>query len=174
MVFAGRATARREALLAQLVEFGLAPWGPGWRRTSLRDCCRGERMVMDDFLRAYGGASVAVNIHHTAEGVLAGRDVGCNRRLLELAAIGAAQVVDDRGDLHACFTPGEEVRTFRSAQKLRAYVEELLHDLPAAEALGGGPAPPGDAGAHLHAPAAAPGPYGRVRLVSSPSDGPVA
>lgn len=136
VVFAGRATARREALLAQLVEFGLAIWGPGWRRTSLRDYCRGERMVMDDFLRAYGGASVAVNIHHTADGVLAGRDTGCNRRLFELAAIGSAQVVDDRADLHDCFTAGEEIRVFRSAQELRGHVEELLHDLPAAEAMG--------------------------------------
>jgi spore maturation protein CgeB len=136
VVFAGRATARREALLAQLVEFGLAVWGPGWRGTSLRDYCRGERMVMDDFLRAYGGASVAVNIHHTADGALAGRDTGCNRRVFELAAIGAAQVVDDRADLHGAFTEGEEVRVFRSAHELRAHVEALLQDLPGAEAMG--------------------------------------
>ncbi|HJS48012.1 MAG TPA: glycosyltransferase, partial [Gemmatimonadales bacterium] len=136
VVFAGRATARREALLAQLVEFGLAVWGPGWRGTSLHDYCRGERMVMDDFLRAYGGASVAVNIHHAAEGALAGRDTGCNRRVFELAAIGAAQVVDDRADLHGAFTEGEEVSVFRSAHELRARVGALLQDLPAAEAMG--------------------------------------
>jgi len=136
VVFAGRATARREALLVQLVEFGLAVWGPGWRGTSLRDYCRGERMVMDDFLRAYGGASVAVNIHHTADGALAGRDTGCNRRVFELAAIGAAQVVDDRADLHGAFTEGEEVRVFRSAHELREHVQALLHDLPGAEAMG--------------------------------------
>jgi spore maturation protein CgeB len=136
VVFAGRATARREALLAQLVEYGLAVWGPGWRRSTLREYCRGERMVMDDFLRAYGGASVAVNIHHLADGELAGRDTGCNRRTFELAAIGAAQVVDDRADLHGAFTEGEEVAVFRSAQELRARVEALLQDLPAAEAMG--------------------------------------
>lgn len=136
VVFAGRATARREALLAQLVEFGLAVWGPGWRRTSLRDYCRGERLVMDDFLRAYGGASVAVNIHHAADGALAGRDTGCNRRVFELAAIGAAQVVDDRADLHGAFTEGEELRVFRTAGELREQVGGLLQDLPAAEAMG--------------------------------------
>ncbi len=27
---------------SELVEFGLALWGPGWRQTSLRDYCRGE------------------------------------------------------------------------------------------------------------------------------------
>ncbi|NNG15258.1 MAG: hypothetical protein HKM89_02175, partial [Gemmatimonadales bacterium] len=42
VVFAGTATPRREHLLTELVEFGLAVWGPGWRKTSLRDYCRGE------------------------------------------------------------------------------------------------------------------------------------
>ena len=42
VVFAGSATPRRERLLAELVEFGLAVWGPGWRKTTLRDYCRGE------------------------------------------------------------------------------------------------------------------------------------
>ena len=33
VVFAGTATPHRERLLSELVEFGLAVWGPGWRRT---------------------------------------------------------------------------------------------------------------------------------------------
>src|SRR5690606_35680321 len=41
VVFAGTATPRRERLLGELVEFGLAVWGPGWRRTALKDYCRG-------------------------------------------------------------------------------------------------------------------------------------
>jgi hypothetical protein len=42
VVFAGTATPHRERQLCELVEFGVAVWGPGWRRTRLRDYCRGE------------------------------------------------------------------------------------------------------------------------------------
>ena len=41
VVFAGEATPRREMLLNELVEFGLAVWGESWKKTSLKDYCRG-------------------------------------------------------------------------------------------------------------------------------------
>ncbi|MEK6688885.1 MAG: hypothetical protein AABZ01_10570, partial [Gemmatimonadota bacterium] len=67
VVFAGRATRRRELLLAQLVEFGLALWGPGWRESALRDYCRGEVTNTEEFVRADAGASVAVTIHKRSD-----------------------------------------------------------------------------------------------------------
>ncbi len=135
VVFAGSATPRREALLAGLTEFGLALWGPGWRRTSLRDYCRGEVPGTDDYVRAYGGASVAVNIHHTAAG---NGDVEgtVNQRAFEIAAIGVPQVVDLRADLPALFQPGRDLVTFQDAAGLRAAVEALLQNPQAAEQLG--------------------------------------
>jgi hypothetical protein len=103
VVFAGTATPRREALLAQLVEFGLAIWGAGWRKTSLRDYCRGEQVRTEEFVRAYAGATVAVNIHHRL-----GEDeveATCNQRLFEIASVGVLQVVDYRLDLDRWFRP---------------------------------------------------------------------
>ncbi|MEP6574686.1 MAG: hypothetical protein ABJD11_18440, partial [Gemmatimonadota bacterium] len=67
VVFAGAATPRREQLLAELVEFGLAVWGPGWRKTGLRDYCRGELPTTEDFVRAYAGATVGINIHQSID-----------------------------------------------------------------------------------------------------------
>ncbi len=135
VVFAGAATPRRERLLSELVEFGLALWGPGWRKTSLRDYCRGEVPSTDLYVNAYGGASVAVNIHHVAvEGDLP--EASCNLRLFELASMGLAQVVDERGDLARCFVPGREVAVFRNGQELRSMVRELLEDPASAERLG--------------------------------------
>lgn len=134
VVFVGTATPEREHLLASLVEYGLAIWGAGWRQSSLRDYCRGEALAMDDFVRAYAGASVAVNIHRTGE-ALSVTETGCNERVFELAAIGAPQVTDRRADLAAHFTEGEEVRTWGDAQELRAHVEALLHDPAEAERL---------------------------------------
>ena len=135
VVFAGSATARRETLLTGLVEFGLALWGPGWRRTSLKDYCRGEVPSTEEYVRAYGGASVAVNIHHTAGGN--GDGEACvNQRLFEVAAIGVPQVVDYRGDLTRHFKPGRDLMVFHDADGLRATVAAALQDLPAAELTG--------------------------------------
>ena len=133
VVFAGTATPRREQLLAELVEFGLAVWGPGWRKTSLRDYCRGELLNVQDYVRAYAGASVGINIHHDSDGV---REVGCNARVFELAAIGTAQVVDDRADLPRHFVEGTEVVSFHTVEELRATVRELLHEHRLAEEMG--------------------------------------
>jgi spore maturation protein CgeB len=135
VVFAGSATARREALLAGLVEYGLALWGPGWRTTSLRDYCRGEVPSTEDYVRAYGGASVAVNIHHTAGGN--GDGEACvNERLFEIAAIGVPQVVDYRGDLSQHFKAGRDLLVFHDADGLKSTVAAALQDLPTAELTG--------------------------------------
>lgn len=135
VVFAGSATPRRERLLAELVEFGLALWGPGWRKTALRDYCRGEVPSTEEYLKAYAGATVAINIHH----VLVEndpREASCNQRVFELAAMGAAQVVDDRGDLPRCFEAGREVAVYHDATELRHIVRELIEAPADAERLG--------------------------------------
>ena len=129
VVFAGTATPRRERLLGELVEFGLAVWGPGWRRTALKDYCRGEVPGTEAYVHAYGGASVAINIHHVAvEGDLP--EASCNVRLFELAAMGLPQVVDDRGDLARHFAPGREVAVYRDGRELRAVVRALRQRHP--------------------------------------------
>ena len=133
VVFAGTATPRREQLLMELVEFGLAVWGPGWRKTSLRDYCRGELLDVQDYVRAYAGASVGINIHHALDG---GDEAGCNVRLFELAAIGTAQVVDNRADLPLPFDAEPEVVSFDTVDTLRAAVRELLQEHRLAEAMG--------------------------------------
>ncbi|MES2304458.1 MAG: glycosyltransferase [Gemmatimonadota bacterium] len=135
VVFAGAATPRRERLLSELVEFGLAVWGPGWRKTALRDYCRGEAPSTDAYVKAYAGASVAINIHHVAvEGDP--REASCNQRVFELAAMGAAQVVDDRGDLPRAFQPDREVVVFRDAADLKHRVRDLLENPGEAERIG--------------------------------------
>jgi spore maturation protein CgeB len=134
VVFAGTATPRREALLAGLVEFGLALWGPGWRSTALRDYCRGELLQTEEYVKAYNGATVAVNIHHRADGLT--EEACCNQRLFELAAMGTAQVVDHRADLPRYFEPGRDLLVYRTAEELRALVREVLTDPAIAQQLG--------------------------------------
>jgi spore maturation protein CgeB len=132
VVFVGAATPRREQLLAELAEYGLAIWGPGWRKTPLKDYCRGESLGLDDYVRAYAGASVAINIHRENEG---GTASGCNQRTFELAAIGVPQVVDNRRDLPLAFDQGKELVTFDSGADLKQLVKELLQDQTTADRL---------------------------------------
>jgi spore maturation protein CgeB len=131
VVFVGTASPHRERMLSELVEFGLAIWGPGWRKTKLRDYCRGELLSHEDYVRAYAGASVAMNIHSEAPD--GGPDPGCNRRLFELAAIGVPQVVEDRPDLHRHFREGSEILVARAPAQLRSLTAEALQDRAWAE-----------------------------------------
>jgi len=135
VVFAGDPTPAREAYLSELVEFGLAIWGPGWRQTSLRDYCRGEFRSTQEYAKAYAGATVAVNVHRDLTLTPSDGRAGCNRRVFELAALGVAQVVDERSDLARWLEPGEQLATYGSSEELRAVTEALLHDPPRAEAM---------------------------------------
>jgi len=137
VVFAGTATPHRERMLSELVEYGLALWGPGWRKTKLRDYCRGEVLGQADYVRAYAGASVAVNVPCCADAGAEG-EPGCNRRLFELAAIGVPQVVEDRPDLHAHFREGSEVLVARTTAELKTLVREALQDRPWCEQVAAG------------------------------------
>jgi spore maturation protein CgeB len=136
VVFAGTATPHRERLLSELVEFGLAVWGPGWRKTKLRDYCRGELLEHGDYIRAYAGASVAVNVQ--CSGDSEGGDPGCNRRLFELAAIGVPQVVEDRPDIHRHFREGSEILIARSAADFKGLLAEALQDRAWSEQVAAG------------------------------------
>ena len=128
VVFAGGATPRREKMLVELVEFGLALWGPGWRKTTLKDYCRGELPSTEDFVRAYAGATVAVNVHRTGEGDRGADASGVNRRTFEVAAIGVTQVMDLRTDLARHFEDASEVLTYTTAEQLRGQVKRALQE----------------------------------------------
>jgi spore maturation protein CgeB len=127
VVFVGAASPRREKFLAELVEFGLAVWGPGWRRTSLKDYCRGELPGTEDYVRAYAGATVGVNVHRSAAGN-GGGATGVNRRTFELAAIGIPQVVDHREDLPRHFEEGSEVLVYGTPEELKGQVKRMVQE----------------------------------------------
>jgi spore maturation protein CgeB len=133
VVFAGRASPRREELLSEVIGCGLAVWGRGWRKTSLKAYCRGEKLTDQDYVRAYSGASVALNIHRETPDALS---AACNPRVFELASLGATQVVDHREDLELHFVPGRHLAVFEHPAGLKDLVQSLLLDPPAAAALG--------------------------------------
>jgi spore maturation protein CgeB len=137
VVFAGTATPHRERQLSGLVEFGVAVWGPGWRRTKLRDYCRGELLEHEDYVRAYAGASVAVNVA-CCEETGGAAEPGASRRLFELAAIGVPQVVEEHQDIHRHFREGSEILVARTPRELRTLTAETLLDRVWAEQVATG------------------------------------
>ncbi len=128
VVFAGAASARRERFLTELLEFGLALWGPGWRKTGLKDYCRGELPSTEDFVRAYAGATVAINVHRAGPEDRGGDPTGVNRRTFEMAAIGTTQVVDQRADLGRHFEEGSEVLTYTTPEELKGQVKRAMQE----------------------------------------------
>lgn len=122
LAFVGTATPHRESLLAPLAEFGLAIWGSGWKRTALREYCLAERLDAGDYVRACAGPTLGINLHREAG---AGP---CNRRLFELAAVGTAQVVEDRPGLAEYFDPETDLFVHREGQDLRELVRQALAD----------------------------------------------
>lgn len=133
VVFAGTATPYREALLTQLVEFGLALWGPGWKKSSLREYCRGDLLSMDNYVRAYAGATLAINLHRNEGGAEPGDAL--NARLFEIAGIGVPQVVEPHVDLAGHFVPGDEVLTYHGLEELKARIRQHLDDQVAREKM---------------------------------------
>lgn len=136
VVFVGDATPRREALISEVLEFGVAVWGSGWRKTRLKDYCRGEMVEIDEYVRAYAGATVALNLHREGPDGEVPSSSGCNARTFELAAMGIAQVVDARADLPPLFAPGVEVLTFDDPGALKGMVRDLVQDHARAEEIG--------------------------------------
>jgi spore maturation protein CgeB len=128
VVFAGAANPRRERFLNELLEFGLALWGPGWRKTGLKDYCRGELPGTEDFVRAYAGATVAINVHRAGPEDRSGDPTGVNRRTFEMAAIGTTQVVDQRADLARHFEEGSEVLTYTTPDELKGQVKRAIQE----------------------------------------------
>jgi spore maturation protein CgeB len=128
VVFAGTASPEREELFTELIEYGLALWGESWRKTSLRDYCRGALPSLEDYVRASAGATVAVNVHAAYIPNSAPKGRGCNRRVFELAAIGVAQVVDHRDDLAQHFEDGTEVLVFSNPTELKGQVKRALQN----------------------------------------------
>jgi spore maturation protein CgeB len=126
VVFAGSASPYREAVLSQLVEFGLAIWGPGWKKSSLREYCRGELISLENYVRAYAGATVGINLQRQAE--TAGSEGALNARLFELAGIGVLQAVEHRSELATHFDPGVELLTYHGVEELREKVRQALAD----------------------------------------------
>lgn len=133
LVFAGTATPYRESVLQELAEFGLVLWGPGWKKTGLRDYCLGEALSAENYVRANAGATVALNLGREAPETT-DRD-SVLPRLYEIAAIGTAQIADRAAEAGAGLDPESEVLVGKKPAAVKTAVRRLLAEAALREEL---------------------------------------
>ena len=119
--FVGSRDPRRERVLRQVEDLGLAVWGPGWPRGAVYG---------DDFVHALAGATVGLNLHQQFGdgGDPARYGTGANMRVFELAAVGTPQLSDAKGDIARHFVPGREIVLYSSVAEMRDRALDLLAD----------------------------------------------
>jgi spore maturation protein CgeB len=130
----GRRYPFRERFVRELAEFPLRVWGPGWARATdprVQAMVAGGAVAGRAKLAIYSGATLSLNMHHPMNDV-----VGVNIRAFELAAAGAAQVVDLKEDLAALFKPDEEIIAFRDLGELKRQLAHYLAHPSEARAIG--------------------------------------
>jgi spore maturation protein CgeB len=122
--FVGSRYPYRERFMRQLSGYPLKLWGGGWmlaRDPEVRAMVAGGHVWGRDGLCVYSGSTLSLNHHHPLNDI-----VGVNLRTFELAAAGAAEVVDFKEDLTPLFKPGEEVIAYRDVAELRRQLDHYL------------------------------------------------
>jgi spore maturation protein CgeB len=122
--FVGSRYPYRERFVRELRAYPLRVWGQGWSRcrdADVRALVAGGAVFGREKLCVYSGSTLSLNQHHPMNDI-----VGVNTRTFELAAAGACQVVDLKGDLPALFKPGEEVVAYRDLADLRRRLDYYL------------------------------------------------
>ncbi len=132
--FVGSRYPYRERFVRELAGYPLRLWGAGWRQArdpAVRRLVAGGPVFGRAKLCVYSGSTLSLNQHHPMNDI-----VGVNTRTFELAAAGAAQVVDLKQDLTALFKPGEEVIAYRDLAELRRHLDHYLAHPDEARSIG--------------------------------------
>jgi spore maturation protein CgeB len=124
----------RERLLAELDGYPIRIWGSGWEKAqapAVQHMVAGRTVWGRDKLAVYSGSILSLNHHHPMNDI-----VGVNTRAFELAASGVCQVVDQKDELPALFTPGEEVIAYRDLDTLKRQLDYYMAHPDEARAIG--------------------------------------
>jgi len=132
--FVGSRYPYRERLIKELLTFPIKLWGGGWQRSespAIRALAGDGPVWGRAKLAIYSGSTLSLNHHHPMNDI-----VGVNTRAFELAAAGACQIVDFKGELSALFAPGEEVVAYRDLAELKQQLGYYLAHTDEARAIG--------------------------------------
>ncbi len=128
LLFIGRATPERAAMLRPLAGWNLALYGPDWDRQlaaddPLRPCLRGGFLDGADYAKALRCCRIAIN-------VLVTQCKGANNlRTFETTGCGAFLLTEhSREQAEVLFRDGEEIACYRTVEELASVAQRFLPD----------------------------------------------
>lgn len=123
IAFVGTRTPPREALLAELREFPIELFGPGWTKSPLGGKIRTHPAAFAEAAnRIYNRAEINLNVHNWT-----GVGSAVNLRLFEVPAAGAFLLTDWVDEISDCYVEGEHLVCFRGLTDLKEKLERFLH-----------------------------------------------
>lgn len=124
VVFVGTHSPYRESIVAELQDFDLRVYGPGWKKSALRKSCIHPPAFGEKTNEVYNRARINLNIH-----AWFGQGSAMNLRLFEVPAAGAFLLTDWVSEIDQAYVEGEHVACYRDIAEMRAKAEHYLrHD----------------------------------------------
>lgn len=129
IAFLGAGYPNRRLAFRQLADRDFRIWGSDWEDEPVlaRNIQRkGERISEEESVKIYNAAKINLNLHSSVNtgNLVSGGDF-VNPRTFELAAMGAFQLVDQRGLMPELFGP-DELATFTSLDEMREKIDYFL------------------------------------------------
>ncbi|WP_164821217.1 CgeB family protein [Paenibacillus koleovorans] len=138
--FVGSAFWNRIALFDELADFfaGHDTKIIGWwwdrlkQYDKLKHCIHGIWLSPEETAKYYSGAKIVINLHRSLDDASHNSNSrqipanSVNPRMFEIASCATLQLVDERPELGALYTPGTDVVPFTSAADLKSKIEYYL------------------------------------------------
>jgi spore maturation protein CgeB len=130
IAFVGAGYRNRRSFFQGLLDLDVKIWGSDWNLNSplgpyIQN--NGARVSEADAVKIFNASRINLNLHSSPyHGGINPEGDYVNPRTFDLAAAGAFQLVDRRGQLPEFFIPEEEVATFGSLEEARSKIDYFL------------------------------------------------
>lgn len=128
--FMGAGYNNRRVFFSGLLDYDFKIWGTEWDLASAvgrRVANQNRRLNPEEYIKIFNASKINLNLHSSImnSGIDPMGDF-VNPRVFELAACGAFQLADMRGELPALMQPGKEIETYISLDELREKIDHYL------------------------------------------------
>jgi spore maturation protein CgeB len=121
LVFVGSYYPNRAELFAELIDFDLAIWGPGWEKlhsySPLRRFLRGGQLRPEVWLKVYSASRIVLAIHYQ-DHEKRFPVYQASPRIFEALACGAFVISDNQRDVFSLFKEGEHLVRFSDSDDI--------------------------------------------------------
>ena len=129
LVFVGSYYPNRAELFAELIDFDLGIWGPGWEKlhsySPLRRFLRGGQLKPEVWLKIYSASRIVLAIHYQ-DHEKRFPVYQASPRIFEALACGAFVISDNQRDVFSLFKEGEHLARFIDSDDLMETITYYL------------------------------------------------